>query len=86
MNKKHYVGDVQVIRGEPPEGNPYRGNSLIGADRRDALRKFAMGLDTSGYTFWYAPCSGGAKRCAKDEVDWESSSISVGGPSNDRRI
>lgn len=73
MKTTYHVGDVLVIRGEPPEVNPYRGDSLSGPTRREALRKFMLGVPQPELTFWYAPGSGGAKPCTNDEVDWESS-------------
>jgi hypothetical protein len=71
----YHVGDVLVIRGEPPFANPYRGDSLSGTTRREALRKFMLGVPQPELTFWYAPGSGGAKPCTNDEVDWESSGV-----------
>lgn len=56
------LGDVVVHVGEPPQGNPYRAPSLCGPERADALRHFFQGEDTTGLTFWHAPCSGGARR------------------------
>jgi hypothetical protein len=71
----YHVGDVLVIRGEPPFVNPYRGDDLYGLERRKALRKFMLGVPQPELTFWYAPGSGGAKPCTNDEVDWESSGV-----------
>jgi hypothetical protein len=34
---KIHVGDVAVIRGEPRDGNPYRGESILGNERAAAL-------------------------------------------------
>lgn len=67
MKTTYHVGDVLVIRGEPP--NPYRGDSLSGPTRREALKKFMLGV------FWHAPGNGGAKPCTNDEVSWESSGV-----------
>lgn len=44
-----------------PDVQPYsRPSGLSGIDRRDALHAFKHGEDTSEFTFWYAPCGGGA--------------------------
>lgn len=75
---KYNVGDVNVVVGEPPDGNPYRGVSLMGVERSEALRKFMRGLTTGKLTFWYAPCCGGAKRCTAGEVNWGSAGLSYG--------
>jgi hypothetical protein len=75
MTDKYQIGDVLVIRGEPPEVNPYRGDDLYGPARHEALRKFMLGVPQPELTFWYAPCSGGAKRCTRDEVNWETSGV-----------
>ncbi len=64
------IGDVVVHRGEPPDGNPYRGQSLAGSERVAALLAFRDGCPCSEYTFWYAPCCGGARRCRRDDVEW----------------
>jgi hypothetical protein len=69
------IGEVGVHLGEPPDGNPYRRNSLIGDERVEALRRFKYGEDTSAYTFWYMPCHGGARRITRDEVNWETSRV-----------
>jgi hypothetical protein len=71
----YHVGNVLVIRGEPPEVNPYRGDDLYGPKRHEALRKFMLGVPQPELTFWYAHCSGGAKRCTRDEVNWETSGV-----------
>ena len=71
--KKAHIGDVAVCSGEPPDSNPYKG-SLIGKERRDALAKFKQGT-AEGYTLWYAPSNGGARRITSDDVDWESSGV-----------
>ena len=78
MTDTIHVGDVSVIQGEPPDGNPYRGKSLMGLERAEALRKFMRNIPQAKLTFWYAPCSGGAKRITKDEVNWGSSGVSKG--------
>lgn len=66
------IGDVSVHVGEPPDGNPYRGHSgLMGPDRAAALRAFRDGADTSRWTYWHAPASGGARRIyVCGEIDW----------------
>jgi len=69
----YQIGDVLVIRGEPT--NPYREDSLSGPPRHEALRKFMLGVPQPELTFWYAHCSGGAKRCTRDEVNWETSGV-----------
>ena len=75
----YYVGDVKVIRGEPPEGNPYRaagsGQDLMFSARVYALWLFCKGRDTSGYTLWYAPSCGGALRIQSKDVYWADSGI-----------
>lgn len=70
-----HVGDVAVIEGEPPDGNPYRGRSLIGIDRRLALVSFKSRGSSAGRTFWYVPCHGGARRITRRQVDWETSGL-----------
>lgn len=69
------IGDVLVHCGEPPGGNPYRGNSLFGDARVRALTIWKHGGDASPWTFWYAPACGGARKISPGEVDWESSGI-----------
>lgn len=73
------VGDVSVIRGEPPDGNPYRahgtGQALAFSARVYALWLFCNGKDTSEYTLWYAPSCGGAKRITAADVNWGASTI-----------
>lgn len=75
MNNKYHIGQVGVVKKDPPNGNPYRGDSLIGPPRREALRKFKHGEPTPDLEFWYQPSSGGAKRITSDDVDWNTSSI-----------
>lgn len=79
---KASIGDVIVWRGEPPDGNPYYRRafatgpfSLMGDERAAALAKFALDVDTSEYTFWHAPFSGGARKISAAEVNWESSGL-----------
>ena len=69
---KHCIGDISVHRGEPPEGNPYRKESLCGPERANALHDFHERKPTPDYTFWVAPCHGGAKRATWDDVNWET--------------
>jgi hypothetical protein len=69
-----HIGDVLVHRGEPRNGNPYLGQSLIGEERVAALRIFKAG-GNEAYTFWYAPACGGAFRIEASEVDWDSSGV-----------
>jgi hypothetical protein len=77
----YFVHDVQVVRGEPPEGNPYRavgsGQALMFSARVYALWLFCKGRDASAYTLWYAPSCGGAKRIEAKDVHWESSGINT---------
>lgn len=70
-----HIGDVLVREGEPQDGNPYRGASLIGPERVAALTAFKHGGDTSGYSLWHAPAHGGARRITSDQVDWDSSGV-----------
>lgn len=71
-----HVGDVTVILGEPPDGNPYRGRSLIGKERHHALLLFRDARPTAKqYTLWHAPCHGGARRITRAQVDWETSGV-----------
>ena len=65
-----HIGDVAVCRGEPPEGNPYKG-SLIGEERATALRAFKARGEAPGYTLWLAPSSGRCRRIDVAEVNWE---------------
>jgi hypothetical protein len=67
-----HIGNVLVCLGEPKNGNPY-GASLCGNERKNALSAFKYGRPCSAYTFWYAPCSGGARKIAVDEINWETS-------------
>jgi hypothetical protein len=71
----YHIGDVVVIRGEPPEGNPYRGESLCGPFRKTALSAFKAGHSTPELSFWYAPSFGGARRIGRADVDWETSGV-----------
>jgi hypothetical protein len=32
---------------------------------------------TEDYTFWYAPCHGGARLCTRDEVNWDASDLKL---------
>ena len=75
MNPPYSIGNVSVVKANPPNGNPYRGESLIGTPRKDALRKFKAGEPQPEYEFWYAPCCGGAKPCTRDDVNWATSSL-----------
>jgi hypothetical protein len=57
------IGSVVVHRGNPPNNNPFRGfewtatepevTNVSGRERKEVLRDFKNGHDTSGYTFWY---------------------------------
>ena len=85
----YHIGDVRVCMGEPPNGNPYLDkNGPQMNDRAEALRKFMRGIPQPEFTFWHAPCCGGAKRITRDEVNWESSGVSKGdwGESKDGRV
>lgn len=53
------IGDISAHRGAV--ANPYRGSSLMGRERSEALGRFLRGLPTPGYTFWFSPACGGAK-------------------------
>lgn len=73
MSTGFNIGDVGVHWGEPPGGNPYRVHSLMGNERWLALTNFKNGEDTTGYTFWYSPCCGGAERITDPtKVNWET--------------
>lgn len=57
------IGDILVWKGEPPGGNPYRGRGSLGGEERSrALGRFLRGKSTEGYTFWFGPACGGARR------------------------
>ena len=71
----HNVGDVLVHKGNPPEGDPYKGKSVMFSERVEALRKFKHGEDVGDLTFWYAPWLGGAGVCTREEVNWGTSNI-----------
>jgi hypothetical protein len=68
------IGDVLVHRGEPDGGNPYHGENLCGRERVAALREFKAGRG-AGFSFWFAPSCGGARRITAAEVDWERSGL-----------
>lgn len=71
MRARPTIGDVLVHKGEPPDGNPYHGQTLMGPERQYALVRFMDGEDTTGYTFWYGPFGGGAYRIeTPEQVDW----------------
>jgi hypothetical protein len=71
MAPAYAVGDVAAIRGEPPVGNPYLGNSLLGEERAMALRGFRDGEAVAGVSFWFAPTGGGDRRReSAAAVDW----------------
>lgn len=73
---RYQIGNVIVHIGTPPHGNPYRGDSLIGASRVNALWALRSGGNTALYTYWYAPAGGGAKQLrGPDEVDWGTSGV-----------
>jgi hypothetical protein len=76
MSSKIYIGDLAVFEGEPPDGNPYRGESVMGYDRLDALKAFKAGTPPAGITYWFTPNCGGARRVTDPaEVDWASSGV-----------
>lgn len=65
------IGNVLVHKGMPDGGNPYRGQSLLGNERKVALSSFMRGESTKGFTFWHAPSCGGAYRLHRsEEVEW----------------
>lgn len=72
----YHIGDVAVILGEPPGGNPYRCSApTVDDERVAALRAFRDGdaAAMSRYTYWFAPWSGGARRLGLEDrgaVDW----------------
>ena len=80
--KKHSIGDVTVFLGMPENGNPYRGYSAIGFERHAALVAFRDQVRVTDYkehgslvlahfSFWYAPCTGGAKRILDpSKINW----------------
>ena len=75
-----FVHDVQVIKGEPPEGNPYKavasGQALMFTERVYALWLVYTGADAADdYTLWYAPSCGGAKRITSADIRWDLSGI-----------
>lgn len=74
---KATIGDVLVHLGEPEDGNPYRGASLMGPLRVLALRAFLEGDPLAAqFTYWYGPASGGARRLEDpDGVRWDTSGI-----------
>ena len=73
------IGDVNVVRGEPPEGNPYKasgsGQKVLYAERAYALWLFYHKRDTGVYTLWYSPCCGGARRITAEDVNWATSGV-----------
>lgn len=84
------IGNIVIHRGEPDTSNPYRGHgnrvgeritSVSGDERVKALSDFANHRDTSGYTFWYAPPGGGARRLSgPHEVAWAGSNVEIDTP------
>ena len=74
ITRKENVADVLVHVGEPPDGNPYHG-SLVGDVRKKALRSFMANGDALGFTFWFGPACGGARKITRDEVDWRTSGL-----------
>lgn len=69
------IGTVAVVRGWPPEGNPYRapaGQQVTGQERAMALAAFRDGDMIGDTTFWYAPSGGGARLIEHAyEIDWK---------------
>lgn len=68
---KTSIGDCLVHRGMPPNNNPYLGKGtthVLGEERRSALKAFREGGDTTGFTFWHAPCTGGAYQITDPNV------------------
>lgn len=79
------IGDVVVHLGNPPEGNPYRGDgrnrweftkddptTVVRDDGRlRALTAFRDSDDVGNMTFWSAPAGGGAHRLTEaTEINW----------------
>src|SRR3990172_7106987 len=65
------IGDVSVHFGQPLDGNPYKGDGgLYGDERKAALLEFHDTGKCEGYTFWYAPCCGGAHVITREGVNW----------------
>ncbi len=68
---KTAIGNCLVHRGRPDNDNPYKGQSLSGAARQNALQAFRDGEDTQEFTYWHAPCGGGAFEIIDPlKVDW----------------
>lgn len=69
------IGNIVVVRGWPPEGNPYRtppGCQVTGEERIMALTAFRDGDMLGDTTFWYAPAGGGARHVTEPhEIDWK---------------
>jgi hypothetical protein len=65
------VADIRVVHENPPRGNPYRGESLVGARRLLAIEAFRIFGAAVGFEFWYAPPGGIAKRITNADVEWE---------------
>lgn len=71
--RKPSIGNVHVVWGMPPGGNPYRpsANKVGGSHRALALKEFRDGIADDDYTFWFAPANGGAHQIfSPDEIDW----------------
>jgi hypothetical protein len=59
------IRDIVLFKGEPPHSNPYLVNApnyVDGLEREVVIKQYLEGRKTEGYTFWYAPAGGGARR------------------------
>ena len=69
------VGDIAVHTGQPFNGNPYMSASpdtiVYGDERAAALGAYRDGRETSRYTFWHAPLTGGSRRLnGPHQINW----------------
>lgn len=63
------IGDVAIVEGW--RDNPYVGPTISGERRAQLLRDYRDAKNTAGFTFWYAPAAGGARKITRPgEIDW----------------
>ena len=69
------TGNIGIHNGRPEDDNPYKGTTLWGDDRVEALKNFMEGKSFEGHTYWYMPAEGNAFELTRenyDLVNWHS--------------
>ena len=82
-HRKPQIGTVEVIKGMPEEGNPFRSvgkdTSILGPERVRILKQWISQGTVDGYTFWNmtlgTPPPNGRQIHSPDDVDWSTSCL-----------